>query len=218
MQCGNIRSIAGRSWGPWRRSYSRRWARVRRHWCSSRLHRPQRDVPLGRPDGVESRPPPQLPTASRWASRSGHTSKSGPCRSTGVTSSRPSSRRLASNGQFRLCVSPPSSPKLNGQVERATGPHAEQKYAVADLPWTVEELIQHALAWERVCNTVRPSLQAVDLLSLPTLRSWPGASPLRTLLSVSQCVLEHNTSFPARPPAIYLSRCETSTTPAAQPL
>ena len=27
---------------------------------------------------------------------------------------------------------------------------------MADLPWSVPELNQHALAWERVYNTVRP--------------------------------------------------------------
>jgi len=65
-------------------------------------------------------------------------------------------RRLASNGGIRLFVLPPRSPKLNGHVERADRTHAEEFYEVADLPWSVAELNQHALAWERVYNTVRP--------------------------------------------------------------
>jgi transposase InsO family protein len=57
---------------------------------------------------------------------------------------------------IRLFVLPPRSPKLNGHVERANRTHAEEFYEVADLPWSVAELNQHALAWERVYNTVRP--------------------------------------------------------------
>jgi transposase InsO family protein len=57
---------------------------------------------------------------------------------------------------IHLFVLPPRSPKLNGHVERANRTHAEEFYEVADLPWTVAELNQHALAWERVYNTVRP--------------------------------------------------------------
>jgi len=57
---------------------------------------------------------------------------------------------------IRLFVLPPRSPKLNGHVERANRTHAEEFYEVADLPWTVAELNQHALVWERVYNTVRP--------------------------------------------------------------
>jgi len=57
---------------------------------------------------------------------------------------------------IRLFVLPPRSPKLNGHVERANRTHTEEFYEVADLPWSVAELNQHALAWERVYNTVRP--------------------------------------------------------------
>jgi transposase InsO family protein len=57
---------------------------------------------------------------------------------------------------IHLFVLPPRSPKLNGHVERANRTHAEEFYEVADLPWSVAELNQHALAWERVYNTVRP--------------------------------------------------------------
>jgi putative transposase len=57
---------------------------------------------------------------------------------------------------IRLFVLPPRSPKLNGHVERANRTHAEEFYEVGDLPWTVAELNQHTLAWERVYNTVRP--------------------------------------------------------------
>jgi putative transposase len=57
---------------------------------------------------------------------------------------------------IRLFVLPPRSPKLNGHVERANRTHTEEFYEVAHLPWSVAELNQHALAWERVYNTVRP--------------------------------------------------------------
>ena len=57
---------------------------------------------------------------------------------------------------IHLFVLPPRSPKLNGHVERAHRTHTEEFYEVADLPWSVAELNQHALAWERVYNTVRP--------------------------------------------------------------
>jgi putative transposase len=57
---------------------------------------------------------------------------------------------------IHLFVLPPRSPKLNGHVERANRTHAEEFYEVTDLPWTVAELNQHALVWERVYNTIRP--------------------------------------------------------------
>jgi len=61
-------------------------------------------------------------------------------------------------------VLPPRSPKLNGHVARANRTHAEEFYEVADLPCSVAELNQHALAWERVYNTVRPR-QALGYLT-----------------------------------------------------
>jgi putative transposase len=57
---------------------------------------------------------------------------------------------------IRLFVLPPHSPKLNGHVERAHRTHTEEFYEVADLSWTIAEVNQQALAWERVYNTVRP--------------------------------------------------------------
>ena len=57
---------------------------------------------------------------------------------------------------IHLFVLPPRSPKLNGHVERANRTHVEEFYQVADLPWSVAELNQHVLAWERVYNTIRP--------------------------------------------------------------
>jgi transposase InsO family protein len=57
---------------------------------------------------------------------------------------------------IRLFVLPPRSPKLNGHVERANRTHTEEFYEVADLPWSVAELNQHALVWEQVYNTLRP--------------------------------------------------------------
>jgi transposase InsO family protein len=57
---------------------------------------------------------------------------------------------------IHLFVLPPRSPKLNGHVERAHRTHTEEFYEVWDLPWTVKELNQRLLAWERVYNTIRP--------------------------------------------------------------
>jgi putative transposase len=57
---------------------------------------------------------------------------------------------------IHLFVLPPRSPKLNGHVERAHRTHTEEFYEVWDLPWTVKELNQALIAWERVYNTVRP--------------------------------------------------------------
>jgi len=57
---------------------------------------------------------------------------------------------------IRLFVLPPHSPKLNGHVERAHRTHTEEFYELVDLSWSVAEVNQQALAWERVYNTVRP--------------------------------------------------------------
>ena len=41
-------------------------------------------------------------------------------------------------------------------MERAHRTHTEEFYEVADLSWTVAEVNQQPLAWDRVYNTVRP--------------------------------------------------------------
>lgn len=64
--------------------------------------------------------------------------------------------RACQGRQIRLFVLPPRSPKLNGQVERANRTHTEEFYEVQDMDWTVRAVNQHARAWERVYNTVRP--------------------------------------------------------------
>ena len=58
--------------------------------------------------------------------------------------------------KIRLFVLPPKSPKLNGAVERANRTHTEEFYEVNECAWTVKELNQQLIEWERVYNTVRP--------------------------------------------------------------
>lgn len=57
---------------------------------------------------------------------------------------------------IRLFVLPPSSPKLNGCVERGNRTHREEFYEVYDLDWTVSGLRPDLLRWERIYNTIRP--------------------------------------------------------------
>lgn len=57
---------------------------------------------------------------------------------------------------IRLFVLPPKSPKLNGAVERANRTHTEEFYEVTECSWTVEELNQELLEWEKIYNTIRP--------------------------------------------------------------
>ncbi len=57
---------------------------------------------------------------------------------------------------IRLFVLPPKSPKLNGAVERANRTHTEEFYEVTESSWTVEELNQELLEWEKIYNTIRP--------------------------------------------------------------
>lgn len=57
---------------------------------------------------------------------------------------------------IRLFVLPPSSPKLNGCVERGNRTHREEFYEVYDLEWTAGQLRPDLLNWETIYNTVRP--------------------------------------------------------------
>lgn len=57
---------------------------------------------------------------------------------------------------IRLFVLPPSSPKLNGCVERGNRTHREEFYEVYDLDWTVGGIRPQLLHWESVYNTIRP--------------------------------------------------------------
>jgi putative transposase len=57
---------------------------------------------------------------------------------------------------IRLFVLPPKSPKLNGAVERAQRTHTEEFYEIYDCHWTVTELNQELIDWEKIYNTIRP--------------------------------------------------------------
>jgi putative transposase len=63
-----------------------------------------------------------------------------------------------------LFVLPPKSPKLNGRVERANRTHTEEFYEVSPCRWTVSELNQQLLEWEKTYNLIRPH-QALGYLT-----------------------------------------------------
>lgn len=65
---------------------------------------------------------------------------------------------------IKLFVLPPRSPKLNGGVERAHRTHTEEFYEVTDSSFSLAELRQELLEWERIYNTVRPH-QALNYLT-----------------------------------------------------
>jgi putative transposase len=63
-----------------------------------------------------------------------------------------------------LFVLPPKSPKLNGHVERANRTHTEEFYQVQNCSWTISELNQQLLEWEKTYNFIRPH-QALGYLT-----------------------------------------------------
>jgi putative transposase len=65
---------------------------------------------------------------------------------------------------IKLFVLPPRSPKLNGAVERANRTHTEEFYEVTDSTFDLADLRPKLLAWENVCNTIRPN-QALNYLT-----------------------------------------------------
>jgi len=71
---------------------------------------------------------------------------------------------------IRLFVLPPKSPKLNGAVERANRTHTEEFYEVTPSSWTVVNLNQELLQWEKIYNTVRPHQALGQLTPLQFLK------------------------------------------------
>jgi transposase InsO family protein len=59
---------------------------------------------------------------------------------------------------------PPSSPKLNGRVERANRTHREEFYEVYDVDLNLEENNRQLEEWAYICNYIRPH-QALDYLT-----------------------------------------------------
>jgi len=59
---------------------------------------------------------------------------------------------------------PPSSPKLNGHVERANRTHREEFYEVEEIDLSIEEHNRQLEEWEYVYNHIRPH-QALDYLT-----------------------------------------------------
>jgi len=63
-----------------------------------------------------------------------------------------------------LFVLPPSSPKLNGHVERANRTHREEFYEVEEVDLSIEKHNQQLERWSYVYNHIRPH-QALDYLT-----------------------------------------------------
>ena len=78
---------------------------------------------------------------------------------------------------LKLFVLPPSSPKLNGCVERANRTHREEFYEVYDLDWTVSGLRPDLLRWEAVYNTVRPHKSLGYLTPQEHITQWRSQRP-----------------------------------------
>lgn len=71
-----------------------------------------------------------------------------------------------------LFVLPPSSPKLNGCVERGNRTHREEFYEVYDLDWLVAGLRPDLLNWEVIYNTVRPHQSLAYLTPQEYITQW----------------------------------------------
>lgn len=63
-----------------------------------------------------------------------------------------------------LFVLPPSSPKLNGHVERSNRTHREEFYEVEEVDLVLEEYNRQLEKWEYVYNYIRPH-QSLDYLT-----------------------------------------------------
>jgi putative transposase len=73
---------------------------------------------------------------------------------------------------IQLFVLPPSSPKLNGCVERGNRTHREEFYQLYDLDWTVAGLRPELLHWEAVYNTIRPHTSLGYLTPQEYITQW----------------------------------------------
>ena len=71
---------------------------------------------------------------------------------------------------IKLFVLPPSSPKLNGGVERAHRTHTEEFYEATESSFELSGLREELLAWEQVYNTVRPHQALAYLIPLQFLK------------------------------------------------
>jgi putative transposase len=78
---------------------------------------------------------------------------------------------------IRLFVLPPSSPKLNGCVERGNRTHREEFYEVYDLEWTARQLRPDLLKWEIIYNTVRPHQSLAYLTPQEYITQWRSQRP-----------------------------------------
>jgi putative transposase len=79
--------------------------------------------------------------------------------------------------RIQLFVLPPSSPKLNGCVERGNRTHREEFYEVYDLEWTARQLRPDLLNWEVIYNTVRPHQSLGYLTPQEYITQWRSRRP-----------------------------------------
>ena len=83
---------------------------------------------------------------------------------------------------IRLFVLPPSSPKLNGCVERGNRTHREEFYEVYDLDWTARQLRPDLLNWEGIYNTVRPHQSLGYLTPQEYITQWRSQRPRKEVV------------------------------------
>lgn len=83
---------------------------------------------------------------------------------------------------IQLFVLPPSSPKLNGCVERGNRTHREEFYEVYDLEWTARQLRPDLLNWEVIYNTVRPHQSLGYLTPQEYITQWRSQRPRKEVV------------------------------------
>lgn len=83
---------------------------------------------------------------------------------------------------IQLFILPPSSPKLNGCVERGNRTHREEFYEVYDLEWTVSDLRPDLLNWEVIYNTVRPHKSLDYLTPQEYITQWRNQRPRKEVV------------------------------------
>lgn len=81
-----------------------------------------------------------------------------------------------------LFVLPPSSPKLNGCVERGNRTHREEFYEVYDLEWAARALRPDLLNWEVIYNTVRPHQSLGYLTPQEYITQWRTRRPRKEVV------------------------------------
>jgi transposase InsO family protein len=126
------------------------------------------------------RPTRQASTWTNWWRA--RPSPSGRSRWTAARSSRRSFETACPERGIELFVLPPSSPTLNGCVERGNRTHREEFYEVYDLDWTVAGLRPDLLDWEGIYNTIRPHTSLGYLTPLEYITQWRLQRPRKEVV------------------------------------